>query len=136
MENKYYYAPSTGGFYQSSIHVSIPVDALEITQEDYLYLLEGQTLGSEIVSGNDGWPVLAAPEKPSRPELVATADAEKLRLLSVAALKIAPLQDAADFDEQTEEEGAALKAWRTYRIDVNRVDTSTAPDIEWPIIPA
>ncbi|WP_256849467.1 tail fiber assembly protein [Pantoea sp. Fr-CA_6] len=136
MENKYYYAPSTGGFYQSLIHAAIPEDALEITGQDYLALLEGQSAGSEIISGHDGWPVLAEPEGPTRPELIAAADNEKLRLLSVAALKIAPLQDAADFDEQTKDEVAALKAWKNYRIKVNRVDTSIAPDISWPVTPA
>ncbi|MBC0551259.1 tail fiber assembly protein [Escherichia coli] len=32
----------------------------------------------------------------------------------------------------TEEEKAFLAAWKTYRVLLNRVDTSTAPDIEWP----
>ncbi|HBA5448361.1 TPA: tail fiber assembly protein [Escherichia coli] len=31
----------------------------------------------------------------------------------------------------TEEEKALLAAWKTYRVLLNRVDTSTAPDIEW-----
>ncbi|HGW6773097.1 TPA: tail fiber assembly protein, partial [Escherichia coli] len=25
-----------------------------------------------------------------------------------------------------------LEAWKKYRVLLNRVDTSTAPDIEWP----
>ncbi|MDA4396305.1 tail fiber assembly protein, partial [Escherichia coli] len=32
----------------------------------------------------------------------------------------------------TEEEKALLAAWKKYRVLLNRVDTSTAPDIEWP----
>ncbi|EEW3724042.1 tail fiber assembly protein [Escherichia coli] len=32
----------------------------------------------------------------------------------------------------TEEEKALLAAWKTYRVLLNRVDTSTVPDIEWP----
>ncbi|HCQ6884578.1 TPA: tail fiber assembly protein [Escherichia coli] len=32
----------------------------------------------------------------------------------------------------TEEEKALLAAWKTYRVLLNRVDTSTALDIEWP----
>ncbi|EOU6101995.1 tail fiber assembly protein, partial [Escherichia coli] len=27
-------------------------------------------------------------------------------------------------------------AWNKYRVLLNRVDTSTAPDIEWPTSPA
>ncbi|ENI3623931.1 tail fiber assembly protein, partial [Escherichia coli] len=28
-----------------------------------------------------------------------------------------------------------MEAWKKYRVLLNRVDTSTAPDIEWPEIP-
>ncbi|NAG96242.1 hypothetical protein GUC37_25905, partial [Escherichia coli] len=28
-----------------------------------------------------------------------------------------------------------LEAWKKYRVLLNRVDTSTAPDIEWPTNP-
>ncbi|EKH7557214.1 tail fiber assembly protein, partial [Escherichia coli] len=28
------------------------------------------------------------------------------------------------------------EAWNKYRVLLNRVDTSTAPDIEWPTSPA
>ncbi|AVE96924.1 TPA: tail fiber assembly protein [Escherichia coli] len=35
----------------------------------------------------------------------------------------------------TEEEKALLAAWKTYRVLLNRVDTSVAPDIEWLIQP-
>ncbi|EMG9853476.1 tail fiber assembly protein, partial [Escherichia coli] len=29
-----------------------------------------------------------------------------------------------------------LEAWKKYRVLLNRIDTSTAPDIEWPEIPS
>ncbi|EON9774816.1 tail fiber assembly protein, partial [Escherichia coli] len=48
---------------------------------------------------------------------------------------IAPLQDAVDLEIATEEETSLLEAWKKYRVLLNRVDTSTAPDIEWPVIP-
>ncbi|AUA43589.1 tail fiber assembly protein [Escherichia coli O158/O8:H27] len=35
----------------------------------------------------------------------------------------------------TEEEKALLAAWKKYRVLLNCVDTSTAPDIEWPTVP-
>ncbi|MDT4620715.1 tail fiber assembly protein, partial [Escherichia coli] len=44
----------------------------------------------------------------------------------------APLQDAVDLEIATEEETLLLEAWKKYRVLLNRVDTSTAPDIEWP----
>ena len=48
---------------------------------------------------------------------------------------IAPLQDAVDLEIATEEERSLLEAWNKYRVLLNRVDTSTAPDIEWPANP-
>ncbi|WP_348833943.1 tail fiber assembly protein, partial [Escherichia coli] len=35
----------------------------------------------------------------------------------------------------TEEKKSLLAAWKKYRVLLNRVDTSTAPDIEWPTSP-
>ncbi|EFJ58906.1 hypothetical protein HMPREF9533_05453 [Escherichia coli MS 60-1] len=37
--------------------------------------------------------------------------------------------------KDTEEETSLLEAWKMYRVLLNRVDTSTAPDIEWPVNP-
>ncbi|MBB7113412.1 tail fiber assembly protein, partial [Escherichia coli] len=44
-------------------------------------------------------------------------------------------QDAVDLEIATEEETSLLEAWKKYRVLLNRVDTSTAPDIEWPTNP-
>ncbi|HBB1352433.1 TPA: tail fiber assembly protein [Escherichia coli] len=54
---------------------------------------------------------------------------------SVNHFNIAPLQDAVDLEIATEEERSLLEAWNKYRVLLNRVDTSTAPDIEWPANP-
>jgi hypothetical protein len=48
---------------------------------------------------------------------------------------ITPLQDAVDLDIATEQEQQKLAAWKKYRVLLNRVDTSKAPDIEWPKAP-
>ncbi|EHH7722729.1 phage tail tape measure protein [Escherichia coli] len=63
------------------------------------------------------------------------AEETKNSLMQVASEHIAPLQDAADLEIATEEETSLLEAWKKYRVLLNRVDTSTAPDIEWPAIP-
>ncbi|MEY1000334.1 tail fiber assembly protein [Providencia rettgeri] len=68
----------------------------------------------------------------SHEELVSEAEYKKQQLLAEATDAIAPLQDAVDLDMATDEESALLKEWKKYRVLLNRVDTSTAPDIEWP----
>ncbi|CNK56000.1 tail fiber assembly protein [Yersinia frederiksenii] len=66
---------------------------------------------------------------------VQEAEEKKTRLLNTAAAKIAPLQDAVDTGLATDEEKEQLIAWKTYRVLLNRIDTSKAPDIEWPVAP-
>jgi len=54
-----FYAFSTSGFYDDSLNSSIPNDAVEITQELYTELLNGQSDGTKvIVEGADGLPEL------------------------------------------------------------------------------
>lgn len=64
------------------------------------------------------------------------AEETKNSLMQVASEHIAPLQDAVELELATEEEVAKLAAWKKYRVLLNRIDTSTAPDIVWPEIPA
>lgn len=71
----------------------------------------------------------------TRDELVAQAAIEKVRLLAEATTSMAPLQDAVDLGMATEAEKISLTAWRTFRVLLSRVDTSTAPDVVWPEIP-
>ncbi|HAZ7460651.1 TPA: tail fiber assembly protein [Escherichia coli] len=86
-------------------------------------------------SYSDG--VFTAPPPPERSHnaLVAEADLQKSALLTVANNTIAPLQDAVDLEMATDDEQALLLAWKKYRVLLNRVDTSTAPDVEWPAVP-
>ncbi len=63
------------------------------------------------------------------------AEETKNSLMQVASEHIAPLQDAVDLEIATEEETSLLEAWKKYRVLLNRVDTSTASDIEWPTNP-
>lgn len=56
--------------------------------------------------------------------------------VSFATNAINTLQDAVDLDMATETEESNLLAWRKYRVLLSRVDTSTAPDIDWPVAPS
>lgn len=62
---------------------------------------------------------------------------EKKKILTrEATVAIDTLQDAIDLGMATDEEEAQLKAWKKYRVLLNRVDTSLAPNIEWPDRPS
>ncbi|MFY0750205.1 tail fiber assembly protein [Pseudomonas sp. NFX5] len=67
----------------------------------------------------------------------ASADLKRDELLAVAALRIAPLQDAIDLDLASQDDVERLNLWKRYRVAVNRI--SSAPgyplDITWPVSP-
>lgn len=77
-----------------------------------------------------GWELLD-----SRPEIVSPAipvekvTGERDYFLATAAIRIAPLQDAVDLDDATDEEIALLKKWKQYRVALNRIDTANPT---WP----
>ena len=71
------YAKSTGGFYDIAIHGdNIPADAVEVKDEDYLALFEGQSAGKQITADAKGYPVLTDPPPPTAEELAARAKIE------------------------------------------------------------
>ena len=71
------YAKSTNGFYLPEFHGDrIPVDAVEITSEQYVTLLDGQSTGKQIVAGTDGFPVLTDPPAPTPNQIILSQIAE------------------------------------------------------------
>ncbi|HBL8879648.1 TPA: tail fiber assembly protein [Enterobacter cloacae] len=68
-------------------------------------------------------------------DYVANAIEKKQILMNEAMAVIAPLEDAAEFGISTEKEATLLVEWKKYRVLLNRVDTSKAPEIEWPEVP-
>ncbi|MBH2976869.1 tail fiber assembly protein [Serratia marcescens] len=64
--------------------------------------------------------------------VVGAAQLELSQRQQVAATAIVPLEKAIKLGMATEEEKAALTAWETYSVLLNRVDITKAPDIKWP----
>ena len=128
-----YFAASTNGFYSPEINgTDIPKDAVEITDEKWVALLNGQSEGKLISADKAGNPVLVDFPAPTEEELITMAGSQKARMIAEATVQIGPLQDADDLGIATEEETKALKEWKTYRVMLSRVDASKAPDITWP----
>ncbi|MCV9920621.1 tail fiber assembly protein [Pseudomonas sp. BT-42-2] len=72
-----------------------------------------------------------------RDKAVALALALRDSKLAEAAIRIVPLEDAADVGEASEQELAALLAWKRYRIELNRVNQQADYPlaIRWPVSP-
>lgn len=135
-----YFSQTTCSFYPSELldqyesSGTLPDDLIEITEEETdLYFCktapDGKIIGS--MEGHPSWVDL--PEKTGE-ESAEIALSQISKLLAIASVKIAPLQDAVDLDIATDDEIALLTAWKTYRVLVNRVTSQTGyPDtIEWP----
>jgi len=138
-----YFSESTRAFYPADLlneynaAGSLPNDLIEITEEETdLYFCksapDGKMLG--IVSNRPQW--IDLPEK-TEEELAESALVQISKLLSLASVKIAPLQDAVDLGIATTDETTALAAWKNYRVLVNRVITQSGypTDIDWPSMP-
>jgi hypothetical protein len=139
MKDRYFWSEKENGFYPESMKELYenspdgwPGDAVEISEELYNSLLEGQSKGKFITSGRDGKPLLSDPVI----DHTALAEAEKSRLGSKAEEMILPLQRAVKYGIASEEEMERLKEWEIFSVELSRVDTSLAPEIEWPEPPS
>lgn len=79
------------------------------------------------------WVKNAQAEKDFQTDIAARELKERM---SIAINTISTLEDAVDLAMATDAEKDSLMAWRTYRVLLSRVDTSIAPDIGWPPLPA
>lgn len=74
-----HYSASKKGFYSPDIHgENMPEDAVELSDEEYQELLDGQSAGEQIQTGDDGRPVLRDLPLPSL-ELLRTRKAGEIR---------------------------------------------------------
>lgn len=137
---KYLFSPSVNAFYPEELKSyyeaagSLPADLIEVGSEvfdEFTAIPEGKVR----VVGNDGMPTWDDVPPPTHETLVADAEKKKSLLLAEAQSAIAPLQDAFELDMATEEEKVLLLTWKKYRVLLNRIDTSLAPEINWPVPP-
>ncbi|MDD9341748.1 MAG: tail fiber assembly protein [Providencia heimbachae] len=63
---------------------------------------------------------------------ISQAESEKSQRLTEANSAITYLQDAIEVGLNDDDYESKLTEWKTYRVLLNRVDTSTAPKIDWP----
>lgn len=68
-------------------------------------------------------------------EITQITNIEKSERLKLANKNIMPLQDAVDLGIATTEEMQKLDAWKKYRVEINRTNTSNSFNISWPLPP-
>ena len=134
----YIYSASNNAFFPTSFIDAYSdfnlSDAVEVDDSVYLEFIT-PPVGKIRIAGGDGLPAWGDIPPLTKEQLIEQAEAKKQRLMADATVSMAPLQDADDIGEATDDELLQLKAWKKYRVLLNRVDTSAAPDITWPVKP-
>ncbi|EOD4110938.1 TPA: tail fiber assembly protein [Yersinia enterocolitica] len=112
------------------------IDDLIEASEDILPFYGKAPIGKIRGVSDDNMPVWADIPPPTAAQLaeikainIAQAKSDKTKLISDASNKIETLKDRIDAGQ---DKAAELKLWKAYRIALDDVDVSAAPDIEWP----
>jgi len=68
-------------------------------------------------------------------QAMVVAEIDRRRVIADKA--IAPLQDAVDIDDATDADVVLLKAWKKYRVALNRLpdEPGYTSSISWPVTP-
>ena len=120
-----FYSKTTGGFYDPAINGDdMPEDRVEISQENYANLLEGQSSGKVITADADGNPVLTDPKPLTNDELKAQCkDEAKLRLAETDFSELPSVRSSITNGDAFDAYRAAVR-----ELAINPVTNPTFPD--------
>ncbi|VUX17132.1 Caudovirales tail fibre assembly protein [Escherichia fergusonii] len=110
-----------------------------MTYDTYLEFIEDRTLQGKVrIAGDDGLPTWGEIPPPTHEEQIAAAELEKQQLINQVNEYIYSKQwpGKAAIGRLKGEELAQYNLWLDYLDALELVDTSSAPDIEWPTPPA
>ncbi|EPF4420703.1 tail fiber assembly protein [Escherichia coli] len=114
-------------------------DIVEVTYDTYLEFIEDRTLQGKVrIAGDDGHPAWGEIPPPTHEEQISAAELEKQQLINQVNGYINSKQwpGKAAIGRLKGEELAQYNLWLDYLDALELVDTSGAPDIEWPTPPA
>lgn len=109
--------------------------SVELLDDYYENIIEKQSLGWTITKGQDGCPVAVEFLPLSKPEQISAAEYKKESLLMSAKQHISIWQTQLQLGMISDTDKASLIVWMNYITALQAVDTSTAPDINWPTPP-
>ncbi|AWC71366.1 tail fiber assembly protein [Serratia marcescens] len=136
----YVYSAEKNAFYPLSMledYAAVgawPDDGIDV-DEAVFQAFTGQPPEGKQRGSSKGRPCWVDIPPPTAEQQHAGAERRKASLMALAGKALAPLQDADDLGMATEEEAAQLKRWKTYRVQLSRINPQDAPDIDWPVAP-
>lgn len=134
MKNVYKF--HNGLFYPPEVeYEAIPAGAVDVSEGEYRKAL-GRSPGATFSVDDSGIVTVIPVPEPTREQYIAQAETHKQFLLEEARQKIYVWQTKLLMGRKlTEAESVNLNSWMDYIEALTEIDTSTAPDIEWPMPP-
>ncbi|HHR6226865.1 TPA: tail fiber assembly protein [Providencia alcalifaciens] len=135
----YYYSATENAFFPAILQTSYKnsgswpangkwVDELVFTE----FATSPSPAGKMRVAGKNGMPKWGDLPKPTKEQLIAEAEQQKQLLADEAEKNITILERKVRLGMATDDETDLLTAWEIYSVKVADIDTSLAPDIEYP----
>lgn len=114
-----------------------PDDAVEVDDNIYLEFTAEPPEGKMRIAGEDGLPVWGDLTPPTREEMIKAAEQQQQQLIDSAMQSVSVIQLKLQAGRTlTGAEKAKLNAVLDYIDAVTAVNTTNAPDIDWPIYPS
>jgi len=140
--NKYLYDAVTNAFYPLDMQDDYesagawPKNGVEV-DEDLFASFQTPPSGKIRIAGDDGYPTWGDTPPPSHDEQVALAETEKQSRIEEANVYINSKQwpGKAAMGRLSDTEKTQYNAWLDYLDELEALDTSSAPDIQWPTAP-
>ncbi|WP_126285013.1 tail fiber assembly protein [Burkholderia stagnalis] len=122
--------------FYDSIDSPVPqgVPVIEISNEQWLAMLEGQASGKRLVIDASGQPSILPPLPLTPSQIIARNTQHRDALLRQAGIALAPLQMAVALGDATDDEKEAARHWVAFTRAVKAVDLTVAEPV-WPAEP-
>lgn len=109
-----------------------PADIIEVN-DNVMHEYSGiPPAGKKLGADNKGSPKWISVPRPTKKQLIEQAEAKKQFLIAEVHAETQMLQTKLSLKRITPAELELLNAWLDYLDLLEAVDTSTAPDIDWP----
>ncbi|EQC4543711.1 MULTISPECIES: tail fiber assembly protein [Enterobacterales] len=139
----YIYSAINNSFYPSSMKDDYqragtwPDDAVEVDDNIYLEFTAEPPEGKMRIAGENGLPVWGDLTPPTREEMIKVAEQQQQQLIDSAMQSVTVIQLKLQAGRiLTDSEKAKLNAILDYIDAVTAANTTNAPDIDWPTLPA
>lgn len=134
---KIFYSPSLNGFLlEATAEKYDGEDLTEVSQDVYNQFIAGSE--TQIMVAGDNGPVWQDAPSPTQEELTQAAEYDRQRRIDVANdfMNRKQWPGKAAIGRLKGDELAQYNLWLDYLDALEAVDISTAPEVEWPTVPA